>query len=685
MSTVYALPLEEIDNSQVELAGGKGASLGELVQAGMNVPAGFVVTRAAFDYFMQAADKSGTVSEVLDKLSRDELSANDASNALLAALEVTPMPLEVGSAIDGLFPGLGVNQVCVRSSATCEDGVESAWAGQLNTYLGVPTDQVAERVRDCWLSIFGPSALAYGAAHGYGAGQFGVAVIVQTMIASELAGIGFSVHPVTQEPGVQLIEAGLGQGEAIVSGQIVPDQYIVRAVEQQILDRVVSKQKKALYLVEGRNTTEWKNLDEASGSAQKLSDGQVLEYAGLLKQMHDHYGKPVDTEWAMTGGRFHILQARPITTLAREYDQVLVDESVPWQAMVRRPMSLLEVSVVGHWLDSEHAGEILGAHADQCLFVQDGAGIANFFLPEPAITEARQYLANMIRTDREKLMQLLQRALRIAKTGKAGVEKAAHTITDMKSAGEYMIEIGEYTTSLPASLLLTMEEQHINDPEVTEIAQALRSQTLYPVVERNLMDPLAEKLAREIGFSEPEMITRVASWHELSDLSRSRDTLEERLEWVKQGKKFIYQCLSGKESVKFVDETGYLLSRIARQHQVPVVDDPDVLRGQTAWPGVHRGRARVVLAPDAVGQTIEAGEVLVSIQSSPALMPLLTKAGAIVTDEGGVACHAAIICRELKIPTLIGTGAATHSITTGDLLEVDATRGLVRILERTED
>jgi pyruvate,water dikinase len=154
------------------------------------------------------------------------------------------------------------------------------------------------------------------------------------------------------------------------------------------------------------------------------------------------------------------------------------------------------------------------------------------------------------------------------------------------------------------------------------------------------------------------------------------------LSWVKEGKKFVYHCAMGKDSVRFVDETGYLLSRIARQHQVSVVDDPDVLRGQTAWPGVHRGRARVVLAPDAVGQTIVQGEVLVSIQSSPALMPLLTRAGAIVTDEGGVACHAAIICRELKIPTLIGTGAATHAIKTGDLLEVDATSGQVRILER---
>lgn len=682
MTTAYVLPLEEINNSHVDLAGGKGASLGELMQAGMNVPAGFVVTRAAFDLFMRAGDVSGAVGEVLARLARNEIQAEEASNSLQAALEHTPMPAEIATAIDQLFPSLNTEHTCVRSSATCEDGMDSAWAGQLNTYLGVPASDVTARVRDCWLSIFSPPALAYGAAHGYGAGQFGVAVVVQTMIASEIAGIGFSVHPVTQEPDVLLIEAGLGQGEAIVSGQIVPDQYIVKVSENRILDRVISRQKKALYLDVANSKTEWKTLEGDSGHHQKLSDDQVLEYAHLLRQMQDHYGKPVDTEWAMVDGRFHIVQARPITTLAREYDQVLVDGDVPWQTMVRRPMSFLEVSIVGHWLDSEHAGDTLGSHADQLLFIQDDAGIANFFLPGPAITAARQYMAEMIRSNRGKMMKLLERAQRIAETGKAGVEASAQEISDMKSAGEYMIQVGEYTTSLPSALLIGMNDEHINDPEVSEIAKALRSQTLYPVVERNLIDPLAEKLAREMGFSEPDQIAHVASWHELSDSSCSLETLEQRLSWVKEGKKFVYHCAMGKDSVRFVDETGYLLSRIARQHQVSVVDDPDVLRGQTAWPGVHRGRARVVLAPDAVGQTIVKGEVLVSIQSSPALMPLLTRAGAIVTDEGGVACHAAIICRELKIPTLIGTGAATHAIKTGDLLEVDATSGQVRILER---
>jgi phosphoenolpyruvate synthase/pyruvate phosphate dikinase len=150
------------------------------------------------------------------------------------------------------------------------------------------------------------------------------------------------------------------------------------------------------------------------------------------------------------------------------------------------------------------------------------------------------------------------------------------------------------------------------------------------------------------------------------------------------GGRFVYQILGGTERVRFVSESGYLLMRQAGRRELVPPDDPDRISGQAAWPGVHRGRARVVMSSNPEGYAIEDGEVLVSIQSNPNLMPLLRHAGAIVTDDGGVACHAGIICRELKIPTVIGTGRATSTIRTGDLVEVDATRQIVRIIERVD-
>ena len=129
--------------------------------------------------------------------------------------------------------------------------------------------------------------------------------------------------------------------------------------------------------------------------------------------------------------------------------------------------------------------------------------------------------------------------------------------------------------------------------------------------------------------------------------------------------------------------TSHAFERLANQRKMVRQENPNELVGQAAWPGIHRGRARVVLSPDVVGQTIEDGEVLISIQSSPALMPLLKRGGAIVTDEGGIACHAAIISRELRKPTLIGTKSATSLIHTGDLVEVDTYAQVIRIIERS--
>src|SRR5690606_19043532 len=133
-------------------------------------------------------------------------------------------------------------------------------------------------------------------------------------------------------------------------------------------------------------------------------------------------------------------------------------------------------------------------------------------------------------------------------------------------------------------------------------------------------------------------------------------------ELVHAGCRFVLQISGDIDRVQFVSETGYLIMRELGQREIVPPDDPDRVAGHAAWPGVHRGRARVLLTSEPDGIEIQDGDVLVSIQSNPTLMPLLRHAGAIVTDDGGVACHAGIICRELKIPTIIGTGRATSVI-----------------------
>jgi pyruvate, water dikinase len=673
--------LSDLDSSHVAVAGGKGSSLGELMQAAVPVPPGFVVASAAFERFIRAGDHLRYVNELVHELDLGRIEASQTAAEIARLLGRVRVPDEVASTVEEAVAELGARRVSVRSSATCEDSGTSAWAGQLETYLDVSSEHIVDRIRDCWMSMFSPSALTYGAAHGYGAGQFAVAVVVQQMVASDVSGIGFSVHPVTQEPNIQLVEACLGLGEAIVSGRIVPDQYVVERGSDTIFECTVGAQREGLFVEKDESNAVWRELDDR-GSKRKLNDPQVIEYAKLLSRIQDHYGHPVDTEWALEDGLFQVLQARPITTLAEEYRESVIEAADEWQPVVRRPQSLIEVSISTHWFDSRHAEKSLGVYVDRALAIQDDAGMANLFFARQAMDACLQRVVDLFQHDRARLIQILKQGHALYRDTEARIEQGAEGFRTLDDAADFFADVAQHTTVFPHWVLIVCERDGIEDPEVRSLAEELRARTLYPSIERRIIDPMVISVTKALGFSAPEEAPHVVTWSELRRGALDRDTLESRLEDARAGRRFVFQTIDGDDQVRFVSQTGYLLMRLAKQRQIVQRSDDNQLYGQAAWPGIYQGRARVVLSPDAVGQTFEEGEVLVSIQSSPALMPLLRRCGAIVTDDGGIACHAAIIARELRKPTLIGTKSATSTIHTGDVVEVGTYAQVVRIIQR---
>jgi phosphoenolpyruvate synthase/pyruvate phosphate dikinase len=680
MRSTYTIPIHELGASQVALAGGKGASLGELMRAGAPVPPGFVVVSRAFDAFFAAEDRRRHVEGILAQLDASVLTPQQAASEIAEILADATIPTDVDIAVTDAACQLGAELVSIRSSATCEDGGATAWAGQLETYLNVSPEEIVQKMRECWLSAFRASALAYGAAHGYGGGRFAVAVVVQQMVASEVSGVGFSVHPVTQEPNVLLIEACLGLGEAIVSGRIMPDQYVVQRGTNSLIDAIVGAQREGLF-IDVQGASAWRALGD-DGKNRKLSDEQVVEYAGLLSRIHDHYGHPVDTEWALEDGRFRVLQSRPITTLADEYQQSIIDDLEIWQQIVRRPMTLLDASIWAHWLDSAHIDNNIGVAVDRGMSIQDEGGMANHFVPRAAQDAGIDRVGELHRRDRPKLIAILNDCHELYRTALEKIEKHADRFHDLDAAADFLSDVAQHTTVFPSWVLLAYEKFSLDDPEVRSLAEGLRAHSLYPTIEHRLIAPLAARATAAMGFSAPEEAVKVVTWKELHAGTIDREQLESRLAQVRGGKHFIFRSIDGRDSVRFVSQTGYLLMRLARQRKVEPSTHPDVLTGHAAWPGICRARARVVMSADGSDETINEGEVLVSIQSNPALMPLLRHCGAVVTDDGGIVCHAAIIARELRKPTLIGTGRATELIRTGDLVEVDTFAGQVRILER---
>lgn len=683
MSKPLIYQLSEIDSSFVSEAGGKGASLGELMRAQAPVPPGFVVTSSAFQRYFSAENLKPSVVDIIRTLNAGRIDLSDAHQQIRACFEQAVVPAEIEAAVNEAVETLQVNRVSVRSSATCEDSATSAWAGQLETFLDVSPDAIMTKVRDCWLSLFSESALAYGATHGFAAGEISVAVVVQQMVDSEISGIGFSVHPVTQEPEIQLIEACLGLGEAIVSGRINPDQFVVERETSQILESQTGEQKEALWLGAGGTKPAWQPLD-GRGTEPKITHEQVREYSRLLTRLHDHYGHPIDTEWAVEKGKFQVLQARPITTLADEYSETLYDESQAWHFVVRRPFFLLAASLLPCWVDDKHADLSLGGHLNETLLVQDETGMMNTFYSQAAADAFLDHIGDLLQNNREELLRILQYGLGIYSQGPPVIKQGLDGFENLDELENFFADVAQHTTVFPAWLLIYIEKHDVDDPELRSLAEQIRANSLYPVIELNLLEPLVTQLAEQLGFAHPERACDLVIWSEIKAGTVTRELLEKRFQEVEAGKRFLIQVVDGVEQFRLVSQTGYLLTRLSKQRQLVPQSHSNELTGQVAWPGIFRGRARVVLNLDAKGLTIDESEVLVSIQSNPALLPLLNRCGAIVTDDGGIACHAAILARELKKPTLIGTGEATLQIQTGDLIEVDTYAQVVRILEKCE-
>ncbi len=308
-------PFERLGRGDAGIAGGKGASLGEMTQAGIPVPPGFVLLAGAFEKFLQEADLAQELDAILDNVNREEIhSVDSASEKIQALIKGAKMPEDIAKEILTNFEKLDAEFVAVRSSATAEDGATAAWAGQLDTFLNTTEENVLENVQKCWASLFTPRAIFYRFEKGMHGTKISVAVVVQKMVQSEVSGIAFSVHPVTEDYNQLIIEAGFGLGEAIVSGQVTPDSYVIEKEPRRIIDKNITYQSRALWRSAGGGN-EWRELTEEEGSKPALSDEQTMELAEVVLKIEDHYGFPCDIEWAYEAGQFFVTQSRPITTL----------------------------------------------------------------------------------------------------------------------------------------------------------------------------------------------------------------------------------------------------------------------------------------------------------------------------------------------------------------------------------
>ena len=311
-----------LSRADVAFAGGKGANLGELAAAGFPVPPGFVIGAPAYAAFCDATGLRARLEDTLSAVDVDDPAAlRDASERARRMVEEAPVPEWLVEAIRGAYRELAEGDtdpaVAVRSSATAEDTASASFAGMNETFLNVTgADSVVDAVRHCWGSLFGARTIFYRAKRGFGHADMDIAVVVQRQIASRTAGVMFTVDPASGDRTRLVIEGSFGLGEAVVSGQVSPDRFVVGKDTRAVVERDVRRKEMTIEPLATGGTAS-RELTEDEATRPVLTDEQVLALADIGIRIEEHYGAPQDTEWACdVDGRIWVLQARPVTTLS---------------------------------------------------------------------------------------------------------------------------------------------------------------------------------------------------------------------------------------------------------------------------------------------------------------------------------------------------------------------------------
>ncbi|EFA89939.1 PEP/pyruvate-binding domain-containing protein [Peptoniphilus lacrimalis] len=315
------LDFNEIKKGNVLVAGGKGANLGEMTSAKINVPSGFVITADAYRDFLKVNGIDILIENGIKKSADDEKILLNEAEHFRGKIKSGKFPEQLENAIREKYFNLGNNtRVAVRSSATAEDLPDASFAGQQETYLNVQgIESVLNGVRNCYASLWGNRAVSYRFHQGYDQTSVSIAVVIQEMVESEKSGVLFTVNPVNKKENEMQINASFGLGESVVSGRVTADSYIIDKSGNIIEVNIGSKETQIIY---GDKETVEVSVNSDKRKTRALNDREILELMKCGLEIEKHYGMPMDIEWAIKNDIVYILQARAITTLKNSKNDI---------------------------------------------------------------------------------------------------------------------------------------------------------------------------------------------------------------------------------------------------------------------------------------------------------------------------------------------------------------------------
>ncbi|MFB6232992.1 MAG: phosphoenolpyruvate synthase [Haloarculaceae archaeon] len=309
--------LDDVRSDDLETVGGKAASLGEMTSAGLPVPPAFIVTTGAYRSFVEETGIETALFEAVDVDTDDSRALADAAERAQELITGTELPESLRSEILEAYRRIGEGSpVAVRSSATAEDLEDASFAGQQETYLNVTGEDLLERVRECWASLFTERAIYYRQDQGFDHETVDIGVVVQEMVDADKSGVLFTSHPSTGAP-VVTIEAAWGLGEAVVSGAVTPDNYVVDRATGEVEEVSVAEKKVMHERDPETGETVERPVPADRRKERVLSEEELRSLWTLGEEIEEYYGDPQDVEWAIRDGEVSLLQSRPITTIGK--------------------------------------------------------------------------------------------------------------------------------------------------------------------------------------------------------------------------------------------------------------------------------------------------------------------------------------------------------------------------------
>lgn len=722
----FIKPFSEISKKDFQIAGGKGASLGEMTQAGISVPDGFIILSTTFEKLLKEIGLDAQIEKIISSLDYKNIHAVESASkkieSLILSIEISK---NIAEEIEKSFKNLGTKFVAIRSSATAEDGIEHAWAGQLESYLNTTKENLFENIKKCWASLFTSRAIFYRFEKQLHTQKISVAVVVQEMIQSEISGIAFSVHPVTQDKNQIIIEAVKGLGEAIVSGSITPDSYVIAKDTKSILNTSL--------------------VDKPV-----LNNDQIIELTDLVIQIENHFGFPCDIEWAFEKGKFYILQSRPITTLegteVKTNDKKFVSFENPiypyfYSSTANAPKQKFnDKHLMGGWYVKFRYGTTTivdapvssfneyGDYFLELLLNKDGEFENYVFKLAQNLIELNKKLEKINYADLKnntisnledfypEFDQIYSKAIGIGYS----LDYAFDKYIKNKKIDAHTIENTYQSFALKEKCELQHIFKNTKNFENEILDHSFRYSWLqndysgeYRLSKEDFINRKTEVLKEDIIYSDIELQKPNSILEWISFLTMMRDE-RKKANLIVDGllDRYLYQeckkygisreiavmstvdefeknkteVLKNYDGVRTAEVTHSGLVDIPNEKWEMAVKDvlidsnAKTIQGVSAMTGKVVGNVKVVLSRNDFHK-LDDGDILVTSMTRPEFTQVLSKVSAIITNEGGITCHAAIIARELKKPCVIGTKIATKVLKDGNKVEVDADSGIIKILE----